>query len=61
MAVTSTPKKVSVSVKLNDGVDSDGNISVVSLSLGSLSLNGYDDEKALAVVSALNVCNQYSD
>ena len=56
MAVTETPKKVSVSIKLNNGVDSDGNVQTVSISLGSLNLTGYDDAKALAIVSALDDC-----
>lgn len=56
MAVTTTPKKVSVSIKLNDGVDQSGNVKTVGVSLGTLSLDGYDDTKALAVISALENC-----
>ncbi len=56
MAVTETPKKVSVSVRLNNGVDSSGNVQTVSVSLGSLSTTGYDNTKALAVAEALEDC-----
>ena len=56
MAVTETPKKVSVSVRLNNGVDSSGNVQTVSVSLGSLSTTGYDNAKALAVAEALEDC-----
>ena len=56
MAVTSTPKKVSVSARLNNGLDGDGNVVTVGISLGTLSISGYDDAKALSVVSALEPC-----
>ena len=56
MAAVNTPKKVAVSVKLNNGTDSDGNVVTVGISLGTLNLSGYDDDKALAVVSSLEAC-----
>ncbi|MBQ2615650.1 MAG: hypothetical protein IJG51_08490 [Synergistaceae bacterium] len=49
-------KKVSVSIKLDDGQDSQGNPKTVSVSLGSLSKNSFDADKALAVVGALEPC-----
>ncbi len=55
MAV-STLKKVSVSVKLNNGTDSKGHVKTVSISLGNMSETNYDDDKALAVVSTLSPC-----
>ena len=53
---TSTEKRISVNIKLNDGLDTKGNVKTVGVSLGSLSLSGYNDDKALAVVSALEDC-----
>ncbi|MBQ9222102.1 MAG: hypothetical protein IJ587_12725 [Synergistaceae bacterium] len=55
MAV-STLKKISVNVKLNNGTDSEGNVRLVSVTLGNLSEENYDNDKALAVVTALAPC-----
>ena len=49
-------KKVSVNVKLENGTDTSGNIKTVSLSLGTLSKDNFDADKALAVVSLLAPC-----
>lgn len=53
---TATLKKVSVSVKLDNGVDSEGNIKMVSLSLGSMDKDSFNADKALAIVSLLGPC-----
>ena len=55
MAVA-TLKKVSVSVKLDDGTDSQGNSKYVGVSLGDLSENNYDADKILAIVDNLEPC-----
>ena len=55
MAV-STLKKISVNVKLNNGTDSEGNVRLVSVTLGNISEENYDNDKALAVVTALAPC-----
>ena len=56
MAVTLTGKKTSVSMKLNNGTDSEGNVKLVTVNLGNMSEENFDDDKALAVVTALAPC-----
>ena len=56
LMANSVLKKVSVSIKLDDGQDSQGNPKTVSVSLGSLDKNSFDADKALAVVGALEPC-----
>ena len=56
MAVITTPKKVSVNVKLDNGTDDKGNVRTVNLSLGNLSLSGFDAAKAMAVVNLIKPC-----
>lgn len=51
-----TLKKVSVNIKVNAGTDSEGNIKTATISLGNMSELGFDDDKALAVVTALAPC-----
>ena len=53
---TLTPKKVSVNIKLRNGVDDQGNVKTVTVNLGKLSLTGYDDAKAYALVGLLTPC-----
>ena len=49
-------KKVSVNIKLDNGMDSEGNIRTVTVSLGSLSKDNFNADKALAVITALEPC-----
>ena len=49
-------KKVSVNIKLDNGMDSEGNIRTVTISLGSLSKDNFNADKALAVITALEPC-----
>ena len=51
-----TMKKVGVSVRLENGTDSSGNMKYVSLSLGNINKDNFDADKALAVVTALAPC-----
>ncbi|MBQ9388579.1 MAG: hypothetical protein IJR27_03890 [Synergistaceae bacterium] len=51
-----TVKKVSVSVRLDNGTDSQGNVKTVNIQLGNMSETNFDDDKALAVVSVLGPC-----
>lgn len=53
---TTTLKKVSVNIKLDNGIDTEGRARTVSISLGSLSKDNFDADKALAVVAALEPC-----
>ena len=46
-------QKVSVSIKLDNGTDSQGNTKLVGISLGSLDKTAFDADKVLAIVSAL--------
>lgn len=48
--------KITVNVKLENGTDEAGNIKTVSVSLGNLSEDNYNADKALAVVSLLAPC-----
>ena len=60
MAVTATPKKVSISMKLNNGVDDKGNLKTVAMNLASgtnpLNVATYDNTKAMAIVDSLRPC-----
>ncbi len=49
-------KKVSVRLKLENGIDDAGNYKYVNLSLGSLSKDNFDADKALAVKAVLAPC-----
>lgn len=49
-------KKVSVRLKLENGTDDYGNPKYVNLSLGSLSRDNFDADKALAVKAVLAPC-----
>lgn len=53
---TVTPRKISVNIKLDDGVDSQGNAKYVTISLGKISLTGYNQDKAVALVNLLTPC-----
>lgn len=53
---TSTPVKYAIQLRLNNGLDPDGNVKVAAISLPKLSVSGYTDEKALAVVAAIEAC-----
>ena len=56
LMATTTLKKVSVSIKLDNGTDAEGNQKTVSISLGNLSKDTFDADKALAIVGALEPC-----
>lgn len=60
LAVTKTPTKYSISMKLNNGQGADGNTKYLSVSLGSLSVDGYGaslgPDKAFAIVELLEPC-----
>lgn len=49
-------KKVSVNVKLNNGVDDKGSVKTVGISLGTLNVNTFEDSKALAIINLLKAC-----
>jgi len=55
MAVVSDLAKVSVVAKLNNGTK-DGKVQTVSLSIGDLNINTYDDQKAMNIVNLLSPC-----
>lgn len=48
--------KVAVSLRLNNGTDSQGNVKTVGVSLGSISMSGYTADKARNVALALSPC-----
>ena len=52
MATTSV-QNVSISIRLNNGVDAQGNTKTIGISLGSLSASKFNADKVLAIVSAL--------
>ena len=51
-----TVKSIRVSILLDNGTDSQGNVKTVNVQLGNMSETNFDDDKALAVVSALAPC-----
>lgn len=51
-----TRKKVACNVVLENGTDSEGNLKTVNLSLGALSKDSWNADKALAIVQALGPC-----
>ena len=53
---TTTLRKVSVTIKLDDGEDSQGNPKTVSVSLGSLNKDTFDADKVIAIAGALSSC-----
>ena len=53
---TETLKKVAVNLKLENGTDSEGNLKLVNLSLGTLSKDSFDADKALGIVQVLGPC-----
>ena len=53
---TETLKKVAVNIILENGTDSEGNLKLVSLSLGTLSKDSFDADKALGIVRVLGPC-----
>lgn len=55
MAAT-TIKKVACRVQLENGTDAEGNIKLVSQSIGTLTKDAFDADKALAIVAALGPC-----
>lgn len=52
----STLKKVSASIRLNNGTDMDGNTLTVGISLGNMNKDTFDADKALAIVGLLEPC-----
>ena len=56
MAVTTTEKRVSVSIKLNNGRTETGAQKTLSVSLGSLKTGAFDREKAMNIVNLLGNC-----
>lgn len=51
-----TTLKLSVSIRLNDGVTDAGATKTVSISLGTLDVNAWDQSKAIAIIRALRPC-----
>lgn len=56
MAVTTTLKKVSVALKVNNGLDAHGSIKTASINLGPLSTANFDAGKAMAIVNLIQPC-----
>ncbi len=59
MAVSMNPKKTAVSLKLNNGTDSEGKIKTVNLNLGTLKIADFTSEtaqKAQNIITALKPC-----
>ena len=46
-------KRVSVNIKVENGTDSEGNVKLTSISLGTLSKDNFNADKALAIVNLL--------
>ena len=60
MSAVNTINKIAVNVRVISGQTAQGSNKYLSVSLGTLSKDNYDDDKALAVVTALEPCLQYT-
>lgn len=56
MAVVSDLTKISVITKLNNGTTDDGKVKTLTVSLGDLNIDRYDDQKAMNIVNLLRPC-----
>ncbi len=56
MAVETTIKSVRCNMKLNNGLDPEGNVQTVSVSLGTLNKNTWDAQKALNITALAAPC-----
>lgn len=56
MAITETVTKESVSLNLNNGTDSEGQIKVVKTSFPTLNANLWNGDKVMAVISKIEPC-----
>lgn len=48
--------KISVSVRLNNGTDSEGNVATIGINLGRIRISTYDRDKVLAIKTVLSPC-----
>ena len=55
MVVSSSLEKVSVNIMLNNGTK-DGKIKTISVSLGGMNTQRYDDQKAMNIADLLEPC-----
>lgn len=55
-----TRKKVVCNVVVETGTDSEGNLRTANVSLGALTKDGWNADKALAIVQALGPCLTYT-
>lgn len=55
MAVIASTTSQRVNIQLNNGTV-DGKVRTLNVSLGSLDITGYDDQKAMNVANALEPC-----
>lgn len=51
--MAATLEKVQVKMMLNNGTDSQGNVKMVGVNLGSLNASTYDADKALAITDKI--------
>ena len=49
-------KKITVSMKLNNGTTTTGKVKTASVSLGNLNKSTFDADKVIAIVNALSPC-----
>lgn len=61
MAVDATPRKVSVSMLLNNGLDEGGNVKTVTQSLPTISMAGYTGDLANSRQKVVNVITAFED
>ena len=56
MAVTERMEKNVARMLLNNGTDTQGNVTTVTVNLGTLSDTGWDAEKAFNIMEAIEAC-----
>lgn len=56
MATTETMKKIAAVARLEDGIDSQGNMQYVNQTFGTLAKDGWDGDKLMNIKDALAPC-----
>ena len=56
MAVTSDLVSIKITVKLNNGTTEDDKVKTISLSLPTIDIDHYEDQKAMNIVNLLTPC-----
>ena len=56
MAARTVTEKIAVNLKLNNGTSQTGSVKTLTVSMGKISLTGFDVDKAAAVAGLIEAC-----